>query len=182
MAAVRGDTLRRLLAVPWAACCAAGGRSAAPLGGACRGGAVAGRAQRRGAGEGGGRARGDQGRGEDDQRVSGARRGRRSRTLFCTRAGAACRSFAPAPLAHPPASCALHLFRSLSSSRSCGLTPSSAAAAPRRLFYNSIGGKYGTGFSSPSGGKGALWQAWKAKHGDRAKNDDNGSGPWLKLA
>jgi hypothetical protein len=33
---------------------------------------------------------------------------------------------------------------------------------------DNIGGKYGTGFSSPSGGKGALWQAWKAKHGGRA--------------
>ena len=36
----------------------------------------------------------------------------------------------------------------------------------------SIGGKYGTGFSEASGGKGALWQAWKAKHGSRAKVDD----------
>ena len=84
---------------------------------------------------------------------------------------------------------ALHLFRSLSSSRLRALTPSSAAAS-RSLYGNSIGGAYGTekkggmfgGKHKPSGGKGALWQAWKAKHGSRAKNDDVGSGPWLTLA
>ena len=46
--------------------------------------------------------------------------------------------------------------------------PPCHAAAPRSLHGNNITGKYGTGFSSPSGGKGALWQAWKAKHGGRA--------------
>ena len=94
--------------------------------------------------------------------------------------GAAAPAFFPARALAPPASLsrlllsrlrlllALHLFRSLSSSRSRALTPSSAAAS-RRLYNNNIGGKYGTGFSSASGGKGALWQAWKAKHGSRAK-------------
>ena len=45
----------------------------------------------------------------------------------------------------------------------------SSAAGPRRLNRNQIGGKYGTGFSSASGGKGALRTAWKAKHGARYK-------------
>ena len=36
---------------------------------------------------------------------------------------------------------------------------------------NQIGGKYGTGFSSASGGKGALRTAWKAKHGARYEVD-----------
>ena len=40
------------------------------------------------------------------------------------------------------------------------------------MYENNIGGEYGTESSSPSGGKGALWQAWKAKHGDRAKLDE----------
>ena len=43
----------------------------------------------------------------------------------------------------------------------------SSAAGPRSLGGNQIGGKYGTGFSSASGGKGALRTAWKAKHGAR---------------
>ena len=52
------------------------------------------------------------------------------------------------------------------------------------MRYNNITGKYGTWGSSPSGGKGALWQAWKAKHGSRAKmasNWDHSKGPYLQL-
>ena len=41
-------------------------------------------------------------------------------------------------------------------------------------YGNNIGGKCGTGSDSPSGAKGALCDAWRAKHGDKAKFDYGG--------
>ena len=47
--------------------------------------------------------------------------------------------------------------------------PGSAVTGLQFGGNNSISGAYGTGMSISRGGKGALWQAWKAKHGGRAK-------------
>ena len=64
------------------------------------------------------------------------------------------------------ACCAVAVCLTRAASLAC-----SSAAGPRSLDENQIGGKYGTGFSSASGGKGALRTAWKAKHGARHKVD-----------
>ena len=54
------------------------------------------------------------------------------------------------------------------------LTPATPPPLPCSHRDNNFGGKCGTGSDSPSGAKGALCDAWRAKHGDKAKFDSYG--------